>query len=106
MATSQIEVETRVTELATQAFKTFCDDISGMFGVDTECKQHEIVVETVTDLQKRFKKLVAVNIIDSEGFLGGTFQFVFDQEGLFTLGGIIVMLPEEANMTKETTQEK
>ena len=99
MATSQIEVETRVTELATQAFKAFCDDISGTFGVDTECKQHEIVVETVTDLHKRFNKLVAVNIVDSEGLLGGTFQFVFDQEGLFTLGGIIVMLPEERIMS-------
>ncbi|MGB2865957.1 MAG: CBS domain-containing protein [Sedimentisphaerales bacterium] len=95
MATSQIEVESRVTELATQAFKTFCDDISGIFGVDMECEQREIVAETVADLQKRFNKLVAVNIVDSEGLLGGTFQFIFDQEGLFTLGGIIVMLPEE-----------
>jgi CBS domain-containing protein len=95
MATSQIEVESRVTELATQAFKTFCDDISGKFGVDMECEQQEITTETVASLKKRFNKLVAVNIVDSEGLLGGTFRFIFDQEGLFTLGGIIVMLPEE-----------
>ena len=99
MATSQIEVETRVTELATQALKAFCEDVSGTFGVDMECEQREIVAETVTGLQKRFKKLVAVNIVDSEGLLGGTFQFVFDQEGLFTLGGIIVKLPEERIMS-------
>ena len=99
MATSQIEVETRVTELATQAFKAFCDDISGTFGVGTECEQREILTETIPGLKKRFKKLVAVNIIDSEGLLEGTFQFIFDQEGLFTLGGIIIMLPEERIMS-------
>ena len=99
MVTSQIEVEARVTELATQAFKTFCDKISGRFGVDTECQQQTIAAETVAGLRKRFKKLVAVNIVDSEGLLGGTFQFIFDQEGLFTLGGIIIMLPEERIMS-------
>lgn len=95
MATSQLKAKPRVTELATRAFKTFCDAISATFGVDMECEQHEIVVETVAGLRKRFKKLVAVNIIDSKGILDGTFLFIFDQEGLFTLGGIIVMLPEK-----------
>ena len=95
METNQIEVESRVTELATQAFKAFCKDISGTFGVDMECERQAIAAETVAGLQKRFNKLVAVNIVDSEGLLGGTFQFIFDQEGLFTLGGIIAMLPEE-----------
>ena len=95
MAPSKINLKPRVTELATQAFKTFCDDISDTFGVDMQCEQHVIVAETLAGLQKRFKKLVAVNIIDSKGILDGTFQFIFDQEGLFTLGGIIVMLPEK-----------
>jgi CBS domain-containing protein len=99
MATSQIEVETRVTELATQALKAFCEDVSGTFGVDMECQQQAVAVETVEGLKKRFNKLLAVNIVDSEGLLGGTFQFIFDQEGLFTLGGIIVMLPEERIMS-------
>jgi len=95
MATSQIEVESQVTELATQALKAFCEDVSGTFGVDMECEQREIAAETVEGLRKRFKKLVAINVIDSEGILRGTFRFIFDQEGLFTLGGIIAMLPEE-----------
>lgn len=99
MAASQIEFESRVTELATQAFKAFCKDISGTFGVDTECEQREILTETIPGLKKRFKKRVAVNIIESEGLLDGTFQFIFDQEGLFTLGGIIVMLPEKRIMS-------
>ncbi len=90
-----IDVESKVTELATEALEAFCEDISGMFGVDMECEQQEIAVQTVAELKKRFKKLVAVNIVDSEGVLNGTFQLVFDQEGLFTLGGVMVMLPEK-----------
>ena len=66
-----------------------------MFGVDMECEQREILSETIPGLKKRFKKLVAVNIINAEGLPDGTFQFIFDHEGLFTLGGIIVILPEE-----------
>jgi CBS domain-containing protein len=99
MTTSQIEVKTRVTELATQAFKAFCEEISGTFGVDTECEQREILTETIGGLQKRFKKLVAVNTIESEGLLNGTFQFIFDRKGLFTLGGIINMQPAEMIMS-------
>ena len=99
MATSRIEVETQVTELATQALKAFCEDISVTFGVDMESQQQTIAAETVAGLQKRFKKLVAVNIIDSQGIPGGTFRFIFDQEGLFTLGGIIAMLSEQRIMS-------
>jgi CBS domain-containing protein len=95
MATSQTEVESQVAELATEAFNIFCDDIGGMFGVGMQCEQKEVRSETVQGLKKRFKKLVAVNVVQSEGSLSGTFQLIFDQEGLFTLGGIIVMLPEQ-----------
>ena len=98
MATVQIEVESRVIELSTEAFKVFCDNISGVFGVDMECEQQGVAAETLAGLKKRFKKLTAVNVVDSKGLLDGTFQFVFDQEGLFTLGGVIVMLPEERIM--------
>ena len=99
MTTSQTEVESLVTELATEAFKTFCNDVSGMFGVDAECEQREISNETIPGLKKRFNKLIAVNVIESEGILNGTFQFIFDEEGLFTLGGIIAALPEETIMS-------
>jgi CBS domain-containing protein len=95
MATSQTEVESQVVELATEAFRVFCDDIGGMFGVGMQCEQKEVRTETVAGLKKYFKKLVAVNVVQSEGSLSGTFQLIFDQEGLFTLGGVIVMLPEQ-----------
>ncbi|MHC4746856.1 MAG: CBS domain-containing protein, partial [Planctomycetota bacterium] len=51
--------------------------------------------ETVESLKKRFKKLAAVNSVKSEGALDGNFQVVFDKKGLFTLAGVVVMLPEE-----------
>jgi len=95
MVATQTEIESRVVELASEALEAFCEDISGMFGVAMECEQQEIATQTVAQLKKRFKKLVAVNIVDSEGILDGTFQLIFDQEGLFTLGGIMVMLPEK-----------
>jgi acetoin utilization protein AcuB len=94
MAAIQREVELQAVELATEAFETFCEDISGMFDVDMTCTANEVVVETVKELKKRFKKLVAVDFVKADGALNGTFQLIFDQGGLFTLSGVIVMLPE------------
>ncbi len=94
MAASQTEIESQVIELSAEAFDAFCEDISGMFGVDMECAQQEVTSETVKSLKKRFKKLVAVNSVKTEDVLNGTFRLVFDQGGLLTLSGVIVMLPE------------
>ncbi len=94
MAATQTEIESQVVELSAEAFNAFCEDISGMFGVDMECAQQEVTAETVNGLKKRFKKLTAVNLVKAQGALDGTFQLVFDQGGLFTLSGVIVMLPE------------
>ena len=95
MATSQIDIKSKTIELATEAFDTFCEDISGMFGVEMECQQQEPCPETVKTLKRRFKKIAGFNCIKSEGTLNGSFQIVFDKEGFFTLAGIIVMLPEQ-----------
>ncbi|MFC1676866.1 CBS domain-containing protein [Planctomycetota bacterium] len=95
MATSQTELQTQVVELAEEAYEAFCGDISGMFGIDIECTQQDSRSETVKGLKKTFKKPVAVNCVKSEGTLSGTFQLIFDRVGLFTLSGVIVMLPEQ-----------
>ena len=55
MATSQTEVESSAIELSAEAFNTFCDDISGMFGLDMECSQGEEYEETAGKLKKHFK---------------------------------------------------
>ncbi len=94
MATSLTDVQSRTIDLSAEAFDAFCHDISGMFDVTMECDQQENTVETVKSLTERFKKLIAVNSVKAEGALDGTFQLIFDQEGLFILSGIIVMLPK------------
>jgi CBS domain-containing protein len=94
MATSQTEIESQAVELSAEAFEAFCNDISGMFGVDMACEQQEVSIVTIKDLKKHFKKLTAVNSVKAEGVVDGTFQLIFDQGGLFTLSGVIVMMPE------------
>jgi CBS domain-containing protein len=100
MAASQTEIESQVAELLAKSFDAFCNDISGVFVVDMKCAQHESVSETVKSLKKRFDKLAAVHSVKAEGALNGSFQVVFDHEGLFTLAGIIVMLPEKDILEK------
>ncbi len=95
MATAQVEIESQIIELSTTAFQAFCNEISETFGVDMKCEQQEVSTDTIANLKKRFKKQVAVNVVDSKGLLNGTFQLIFDQDGLFTLGGIIVNLSEK-----------
>ena len=108
MTTSQTDVKSQIIELSTKAFETFCEDISGMFDVSMQCTQQESCTETVKGLKKRFKKLAAVNSIKSEGALDGNFQIVFDKEGLFTLAGVVVTLPEQQvldNIKQSSTKE-
>jgi CBS domain-containing protein len=88
------QVESKAAELSSQAFKAFCDDISGMFGVPMQCGPGQITTETVADLEKRFEKLVAVNLVKAQGTLEGTFQIIFGRKGLFILAGLITM-PEQ-----------
>ncbi len=95
MTTTQTKVESQITESSAKALGTFCDDISQMFSVDMSCNQLEPATETVRDLKRRFDKLVAVISVKSEGLLEGIFHFIFDTKGLFTLPGVIIMLPEK-----------
>ena len=95
MTTTQTKVESQIVESSAKALGTFCDDISQMFSVDMSCNQLEHATETVRDLKRRFEKLVAVISVKSEGLLEGTFHFIFDTKGLFTLPGVIIMLPEK-----------
>ena len=94
MAPSQTEIESQVIELAEKSFKTFCGDISGMFGIDIVCSQQQVGPETVSGLKRRFKEFVVVYLVKAEGELDGTFQLVFDRQGLFILAGVVAMHPE------------
>ncbi len=94
METTHTELESKAIELSTDAFNAFCEDISGMFNVDMKCAAKEVSTETTESLKKKFRKLSAINIVKSDGVMNGSFHLIFDQGGLFTLSGVIVMLPE------------
>jgi len=94
MVRGRTKFESEVIESSTISFKTFCGDITGMFGVKMNCRQTEICDEDIEGLKKRFDKVVAINSVKAEGTLEGTFQLIFDRAGLFILAGLITM-PEQ-----------
>ena len=100
MSKIQTDLESQTIDLSTEAFEAFCDDISGMFGIDINCSRQENCTETIEGFKKRFRKLTAVNSVKAKGALNGTFQLIFDQGGLFTLSGVIIMLPEKRILEK------
>ncbi|UCD52937.1 MAG: CBS domain-containing protein [Phycisphaerales bacterium] len=89
------DIESRTEELSQSSFEAFCDDIAAMFDADVACTRQEVGTGTVKDVQKHFKKLMAVHHVEATGAMDGTFHLLFDQGGLFTLSGVIVMLPEQ-----------
>lgn len=99
MTPSQTDIKTQLEALSSDAFQAFCDDISGMFGVAMESKVFSGSTETVQGLKKKFKKLSTVITVKASGILAGDLHIVFDKEGLFTLAGTIVMLPEQRILT-------
>jgi CBS domain-containing protein len=94
MATVAADITTRTAELADMAFDSFCDDIAGMFGIDMKCERRQASMESVQVLNTHFKKLAVVHVVQGRGALDGQFQLLFDQGGLFTLSGVVVMLPQ------------
>jgi len=95
MASPQPELQIRTIELVAEAFETFCEDLFTMFEVDAEATPDECTKQNVRQLRQLFKKLAAVYTIKAEGTLNGAFHLILSREGLFTLAGIAVMLPEQ-----------
>lgn len=95
MTLPQSDIKLQLAELATHAFDAFCQDISGMFGIDMACHPLQSSAETSKGLEKKFKKLSAIISVKARGVLEGCFHIVFDKEGLFTAAGTIVMLPDQ-----------
>jgi CBS domain-containing protein len=96
METDQlIDIKAQFTELSETAMDLFCRDITGMFDVEMVCRQQEGCTETIGGLKKRFKTLTAIVTASAKGHLEGSFHLIFDQDGLFTLAGVIVMQPKQ-----------
>ena len=103
MATAQAEIKSQAIELSTKAFETFCENISGMFGVSMKCTRQQSCTETIEGLSKHFQELTAVTLINAKGALNGTFQLIFDQQGLFILGNLMVMPERMASFIEKYT---
>ncbi len=101
MLTMQTELGTNCLESAKQAFEAFCTDISGMFGVQLNCKWKETVCETTEGLKNRFQTLTALTAINAEGAMNGKFHLIFDRKGIFTLGGVILMPEAMTNLLEK-----
>jgi CBS domain-containing protein len=95
MTATQTDIKTETLRLATDAFEAFCADIQGMFGIEIKCQAKEQQGGNAGSLQKRFKKLCAVNRVRGQGALDGNFYLLLGQEALFTMAGIFVMQPEK-----------
>ncbi len=94
MIDTMIDSTARMTDLADAAYQSFCEGISGMFGVEMRCERQQAGVVAAGQLQSHFKKLTAVHSVAADGAVHGTLHLVFDQAGLFILSGMVVMLPE------------
>ena len=95
MAASQTNVQDRIIELSKESFDIFSSDIAGMFGIDIRCNPLEPGEENFESLTKHFEKSVALSVVNAQGALQGCFFLVIDNNGIFTLAGITVMLTEE-----------
>jgi len=95
MSAPQTKVENLAVALSETAFGMFCEDVSGMFEVEMQVSRQESIQSSLDGLKKHFSQVVLVNCVKAEGSLEGTFQLIFDQHGLFTLAGVILMLPEK-----------
>jgi CBS domain-containing protein len=94
MLDTQSTLQSTVIDLAGDAFTGFCEDIGGMFGVDMSCDQVNVAENPVAEIKKHYKKVATVYSVESTGSFDGEFKIFFDRAGLFTMAGVVVMLPE------------
>ncbi|MBN1806855.1 MAG: hypothetical protein JW837_16525, partial [Sedimentisphaerales bacterium] len=116
MATSQKEATTEkkpetagtdtagklhMLELTTESFKGFCEDISGMFSIPMRSNKIGASIVKVGSLKEPFKNLVAITSCKATGTYEGTFQIIFNREGLFTIAGAITMPAEMTSLLEK-----
>ncbi len=87
-------LQSKVIDLAGEALSSFCEDMSGMFGVEMSCEQASVSENPSQEIKKHFKKLGAVYSVQVSGSLNNDFRILVDKAGLFTITGVVVMLPK------------
>jgi CBS domain-containing protein len=88
-------IESLALDLAVQSFSLFCEDLGSMFGMNIRFEHKGTRRCKIADIKNGLGRLVAVSPVSCTGALTGQFPLAFDKKGLFTLAGVIVMLPEE-----------
>ena len=91
---TDIDIQSRVMELAGDAFTAFCDDMSSMFGLQASARCTPGGTESFAGIKKRVPKFSAVNAIKSDGAINGVFYLLFDNKAIFALAGSVMMLPK------------
>jgi predicted transcriptional regulator len=96
MTTQQadIDIQSRVMELAGDAFTAFCDDMSSMFNLQASARCTPGGTESFAGIKKQVPKFSAVHTIKSDGAINGVFYLVFDNKAIFALAGSVMMLPK------------
>lgn len=102
------QLKSQIVDLAGEALESFCEDMSGMFGVEMSCEQLEVHENPGAAMKKSFKKLAAVYSVQPSGALSNDFNILIDKAGLFTITGVVVMLPKSrvlSNAKRGTAEE-
>ncbi len=89
------EIQSKVSDLTAEAFKTFAEDVATMFDTEVTTQQPDITEGTFADIKDTYKQLAAVCSVTAEGAINGEFHIIFDKDGAFTLPGTFVMQPEQ-----------
>lgn len=94
MSEAQSALQDKVIDLLGDAFSGFCEDIGGMFGVDMACEQVNVTEKCTAEIKKNYKKVAAVYSVNTSGSMNGEIKIFIDRAAVFTMGGVVVMLPE------------
>ncbi|MDH7599198.1 MAG: CBS domain-containing protein [Sedimentisphaerales bacterium] len=90
-----VKEEIALAELVADAMNAFCDDMATMFQVELTCTEPVWTEGPLDQLKRFFKRVYAVHTVKAEGRLEGQFYIVLDHAGLFTLGSLAIMLPDD-----------
>lgn len=95
MNVCETDFKSETFHLANEAFEAFCVDVETMFGIELKRRPLEQQNLNGESLKKYFKKLCIVNTVEAQGAIDGSFYLILNQEAMFALAGIFVMLPED-----------
>jgi len=95
MTTSQTISESKAVELSAELLRGFCQEIERKFGTHVNWQQKEVVSGKIERFENHFKNLAAVSNIKSHGTLEAGLDVLFDQRGVFIVGGVMLTIEQD-----------